>query len=113
MMKKTLPGLPHDDVAAGVIYYRDVLGFSINYQQDDLGVLDRDDVTVVLIAKTERHKGIASVYTYVDDADALHAELLAKGAKVQGEPVSHPWGLRDFTVLDLEGNELRFGQPLW
>ena len=48
---------------------------------------------------------------YVHDADALHAELRAKGANVQGEPVSHPWGLRDFAVLDLEGNEIRFGQP--
>jgi len=30
---------------------------------------------------------------------------------VLGEPESHPWGLRDFVVLDPEGNELTFGQP--
>jgi len=24
--------------------------------------------------------------------------------------VSHPWGLRDFSVLDLEGNQITFGQ---
>ena len=34
----------------------------------------------------------------------------AKGANVRGEPVSHPWGLRDFRVIDLEGNEITFGQ---
>ncbi len=45
------------------------------------------------------------------DADAVHAELVAKGANVQGTPVSHPWGLRDFQVLDLEGNRITFGQP--
>jgi uncharacterized glyoxalase superfamily protein PhnB len=50
---------------------------------------------------------------YVQDADALHAELRAKGARVEGEPVNHPRGLRDFRVLDREGNPITFGQPLW
>lgn len=49
-------------------------------------------------------------YVYVRDADALHAELSAKGANVQGEPVSRPWGLREFQVLDPEGNRIGFGQ---
>jgi len=29
----------------------------------------------------------------------------------QGEPVSRPWSLRDFGVLDLEGKRIGFGQP--
>ena len=87
-----------------------MLGFKVNYAQHDLGVMDRDDVTILLIARTARHTGIGSCYVYVRDADILHAELLAKGANVQGEPVSHPWGLRDFHVLDLDGNVIRFGQ---
>jgi len=111
MMRQALPELPCDDVAAAVAYYRDVLGFRINYQQHDLGVMDRDQITVLLIARTERHTGIGSAYVYVRDADALYTELLAKGANLQGEPVSHPWGLRDFRVLDLAGNRLVFGQP--
>jgi len=44
------------------------------------------------------------------DADALHSQLTAKGTRVQGPPVSHPWGLRDFTVLDLEDNRITFAQ---
>ena len=111
MMQKALPELPVDDVAAAVAYYRDVLGFRINYQQDDLGVMDRDEITVVLIPRAGRHTGIGSAYIYIENADALYAELRAKGANVQGEPVSHPWGLRDFEVLDLARNQLRFGQP--
>ena len=111
MLEKALPGLPFDDVAAAIKYYCDVLGFHINYQQDDLGVMDRDDVTLLLNARTERTKGISRVYFYIEDADKLYAEFRAKGAKLQGEPVSHPWGLRDFRVLDCEGNELTFGQP--
>lgn len=111
MMRKALPELPFDDVAVAVAYYRDVLGFHINYQQDDLGVMDRDEITVLLIARTKRHSGVGSAYIYVEDADALHAELCSKGANVQGEPISHPWGLRDFRVIDNEGNWMAFGQP--
>ena len=39
------------------------------------------------------------------------AELVGKGANVQGESVSRPLGLREFRVLDPEGNQLIFGQP--
>jgi catechol 2,3-dioxygenase-like lactoylglutathione lyase family enzyme len=111
MLQQIMPALPLDDVPAGIAHYRDVLGFHVNYQQQDLGVMDRDSVRLLLVARTERHKGIGSAYVYVEDADALYAELQAKGANVQGEPVSRPWGLREFRVLDPEQNEISFGQP--
>ena len=111
MMLKALPQLPVGNVAAAVAHYRDVLGFHVNHQQDDLGVMDRDRITVLLIPRTERHAGIGSAYIYVEDADALFTELRANGANLGEEPVSHPWGLRDFGVLDPDGNQLRFGQP--
>jgi hypothetical protein len=41
-------------------YYRDVLGFTVNYAQHDLGVMDRDDVHILLIAQTAQYKGIRS-----------------------------------------------------
>lgn len=109
-LRQALPELPFDNVPAAIAYYRDVLGFRINYQQDDLGVMDRDAITVLLIPRTERHKGIGSFEVYVEDADVLYEELLAKGAHILGPPVSHPWGLREFRILDLEGNRITFGQ---
>ena len=110
MLRTIMPELPLSDVPAGVAYYRDVLGFSVNYAQHDIGVMDRDKTRLLLVARTPRHTGIGSCYFYVNDVDALHAELVAKGAHVQGEPVSQPWGLREFRVLDLEGNQLSFAQ---
>ncbi|HEX6161548.1 MAG TPA: VOC family protein [Thermoanaerobaculia bacterium] len=111
MLDQILPELPCDDVPTAVAHYRDVLGFTVNYEQHDIGVMDRDAVRLLLIARTVRHKGIGSCYVYVSDADALHEELVAKGANVQSEPVSRPWGLREFEVLDPVGNRLTFGQP--
>ena len=110
MMRKALPELPFDDVAAAVEYYRDVLGFGTNYQQADLGVMYRDEITVLLISRSDQHKGIGSFEVYVENADALYAELKAKGANLPSEPVSQPWGLRTFSALDLEGNRISFAQ---
>ena len=111
MMQTIMPELPLDDVPTGVTHYRDVLGFKVNYAQHDIAVMDRDEVRLLLISRTPRHTGIGSAYLYVRDADVLHAELLRNGADVQGEPISQPWGLREFSVLDPEGNRLTFGKP--
>jgi len=110
MMSRIMPELPSDDVPAAVTHYRDVLGFSVNYAQEDLGVMERDEVSLLLIARTPQHGGIGSAYFYVRDVDALYAELVRGGADVQGEPVSHPWGLREIIVLDPDRNRLRFAQ---
>jgi catechol 2,3-dioxygenase-like lactoylglutathione lyase family enzyme len=110
MVQKVMPELPLADVPAGVRHYRDVLGFSVNYAQDDIGVMDRDEARVLLITRTSSHSGIGSAYFYVRDADALYTELLGRGADLQSTPISQPWGLREFSVLDLERNRLTFGQ---
>jgi catechol 2,3-dioxygenase-like lactoylglutathione lyase family enzyme len=111
LLQRVMPELPCDDVPSAVRHYVDALGFSVNYEQADLGVLDRDDIRLLLVARTAEHSGIGSAYIYVRDVDALHAQLLDTGANLQGEPVSQPWGLREFSVLDIERNRLTFGQP--
>ena len=108
---RIMPELPCDDVPAAVRHYRDVLGFSVNYEQEDIGVMDRDKVRLLLISRTPQHRGIGSAYFYVRDVDALYADLVRGGADVQSEPVSRPWGLREFHVLDPDRNRLTFGQP--
>ena len=111
LLWQIMPSLPLTDVAAGLEYYRDVLGFSVNYAQQDLAVMDRDKARILLVARGGRFTGIGACYVYVRDADQLHTELTGKGATVLGAPVSRPWGLREFQVLDPEGNEITFGQP--
>ena len=46
----------------------------------------RRTCALLLIARTAQHSGIGSCGFYVTDADALHAELLPRGANVQGGP---------------------------
>ena len=96
MVEKLMPEFPLSDVSAGVDYYCNRMGFSVNYAQSDLAVMDRDDVRLLLVAKTERHKGMGSAYADVHDADALHDELRKRGASVQGVPAANPGGSGNF-----------------
>lgn len=109
-LRTVIPELPFSDVAAALVYYRDILGFSVNYSQEDLAVMERDRVTLLLIDRSTVHTGIGSCYFYVADVDALYDELTEKGAFTFSAPVTQPWGMRSFTVVDPEGNRVRFAQ---
>jgi catechol 2,3-dioxygenase-like lactoylglutathione lyase family enzyme len=111
LVEKIMPSFPCNDVPAAVAHYRDVLGFSVNYAQHDIGVMDRDAARILLIARTPEMTGTSACYLYVRDADQLHAQLTERGAHVEGAPVSQAWGLREFHVRDVDGNRLTFGEP--
>ncbi len=58
---------------------------------------------------TASQPGQAAIYIFVSDVDALYEELRSRGARVLGEPNDYPYGMRDFAITDLDGNELVFG----
>jgi len=47
---------------------------------------------------------------YVDDVDALYADLQRRGAVIQSPPRMAPHGIREIVVDDLNGYRLAFGQ---
>jgi catechol 2,3-dioxygenase-like lactoylglutathione lyase family enzyme len=48
------------------------------------------------------------VFLRVDDVDALHAELRARGVRIALEPTAQSWGNREMYVDDPDANHLRF-----
>ena len=52
------------------------------------------------------------MYVHVDDVDALYERAKAAGAAVDGEPTDQAYGARSFGVLDPEGHQWWFSQPL-
>jgi catechol 2,3-dioxygenase-like lactoylglutathione lyase family enzyme len=48
----------------------------------------------------------------VDDVDALHAELIEKGVRIDSGPVDQAWGTREMYVKDADGNSIRFICPI-
>jgi catechol 2,3-dioxygenase-like lactoylglutathione lyase family enzyme len=56
----------------------------------------------------ENPPGIDHVSFLVDDVDALHNELVARGIETAGAPSDQDWGARAFGLLDPDGNNLYF-----
>ena len=73
--------------------------------------LERGGVLIHLqaAADSERQPGHAAVYVFVTDVDTLYEELRSRGARVVGVPKNYPYGMRDFAITDLDGNQLTFG----
>lgn len=49
-----------------------------------------------------------AVFLLVEDVDALHAELVARGVPIALEPTNQTWGNREMYVEDADGNSIRF-----
>ncbi|MCI0547133.1 MAG: VOC family protein [Candidatus Rokubacteria bacterium] len=52
------------------------------------------------------------IIIHVDDVDAFHARAVRHGVRPEMPPADAPWGERYFHVLDPDGHELSFAQPL-
>ncbi len=104
------------DIEKSVAYYRDRLGFTVDFTYGEppsyAGVY-RGSVLLHLQAEsqTDRPPGGSAVYLYVEDADRTHTELRERGARIEKEPQDYPYGLRDFDVRDLDGNRLVIASP--
>jgi uncharacterized glyoxalase superfamily protein PhnB len=48
----------------------------------------------------------------IGDADALDAEIRGRGIEPVGRPDNTPWGTRELTVVDPDGNRLRFANAV-
>ena len=115
-----------DDVVATATYYRDRLGFAYDRFWGDppsFCMVERGGV-VVMLGQFERsglmrsnrsadpERGAWDAYIWIDDADALHAEYVAKGVRIARPPCDQVYGCRDFEVEDCNGYYLCFGQNL-
>src|SRR5262245_26569488 len=102
------------DVLRSVAYYCDVLGFHTEFtygRTTSYAGVERDGVVIHLqsASETRRQPGHGAVNVFVTDVDAFYQELKSRGARVLNEPKDYPYGMRDFDVNDLDGNQLCFG----
>lgn len=103
------PELPVADVERAQRHYRDALGFKIGwlYPGGEIGAVSRDDV--VIFFRRRRQPFEPSVHwVFAADIDAMHDELHSMGARIVEPLEKKAWGLRQFTVEDLDGNRFYF-----
>src|SRR5277367_4586728 len=104
-----VPELPVADVERAQQYYRDALGFEIGwlYPGKEIGAVISNNATI-FFRKRQPPFEPAVHWVFAEDIDASYQELQSSGAHI-AEPLERkPWGLRQFTVSDLDGNLFYF-----
>jgi RimJ/RimL family protein N-acetyltransferase/uncharacterized glyoxalase superfamily protein PhnB len=114
------PVLVCADVPAAIRFYRDSLGFSVDFTVGDppvhagvaLGDWSSESANIQLASAPER-AAVASpgrMYFMADARiDELHETFVSNGVEIQDPPETHPWGMREFSLVDPNGHVLRFG----
>lgn len=132
------PIFPVTDVGAALGFYAR-LGFRTWSYDERYGFAERERLKLHLglSADFDPFVNASSAWVEVDDADALHAEWAACGLWLlegaitpeqrtemrerwaRGDRIGRlspvmdtPWNVREFALLDLDNNTLRFGRPL-
>jgi catechol 2,3-dioxygenase-like lactoylglutathione lyase family enzyme len=116
VFSEVAPVIPVRDLDAALDRYR-ALGFDVeSYAGGERYGYVRRGSTQMHLSEWAEHdpaSTAASVYLYVSDADALHAQWKALG--VEGRlttPHNTAYGLREFAFVDAEGTLHRIGSPL-
>lgn len=121
-----------DDVVATANYYRDKLGFQYErfwgepvpcfcmvHRRGIIIMLSQLQVEAGQQRGPIRPNRLADpegscwdAYVWIDDADALLAEFMAKGVKIARDICEQPYGNRDFDIEDINGYRLCFGHDI-
>jgi predicted enzyme related to lactoylglutathione lyase len=104
-----VPELPVADVERAQLYYRDHLGFQINWLEPnkEIGAVSRARTTI-FFRKRQPPFEPAIHWIFADDIDATYQELKSSGANIVEPLEKKPWGLRQFTIKDPDGNIFYF-----
>ena len=124
---KIVPVIKVSDLAASLRFYTETLDFERKWpgyeaKEMENGVVDlvRDGAELQL----SRHAGDGQFGSanrvFVDDVDERYRTFCARGLDTTGRPesplhtapVDQTWGLREFAVRDLDGNNLVFCAPI-
>ena len=108
------PRLPVADVEKSLSFYVDALGFELGWTWGtpmSHANVCRDSIGFDLIAVPEGRRGTAMAYVQIDGVDAYHSDLISKSVAVS-DLQDRPYGMRDFEVIDSDGNRLVFGEPI-
>lgn len=112
------------DLEGAKAFYRDVFGLPVQHEDQETAMFRFGETYVFLqrgsaqqggpnddalaLAKT----GVGQFVMFVEDADAVEAELNARGVEVISGPADREWGMRTLTLADPGGHTWEITQEL-
>ncbi len=111
MFQKAAPILPAVNIRDTIEFYKCKLGFtSVSF--GNYAILKYRDAEIhIIMADNKKRFEHAACYIFVDNVEDLYADLAAKELIYpKGQLVNDSRGFKEFTILDNNGNIIRFGQ---
>ena len=105
-----VPILRVTSLPASVRYFRDVLGFQLDWgdpESADMASVSRSGHAIMLCQGAQGQLG-TWIWIGVEDIDPLFAEYQKKGVQFLQTPTQRPWAY-EMQVVDPDGHVLRFG----
>lgn len=113
MFQEMFPILLTPDMGRALWFYRDLLGFELQYQFPPEGEpgyvglqLGPSHLGIGFQAGATPATGRFAFWVYTDDCDAAVEHLRGHGVTVVDEPADQPWGERMAIVEDPDGNRI-------
>jgi uncharacterized glyoxalase superfamily protein PhnB len=121
-LTRAVPVIFVADVQASAGFFRDTLGFSIDFLHGApafYGSVSRDGACVhlkfvhgpVLAVGAQDQSGFINAFVEVENVQALYTEYVEAGATFNQQLTKQAWGGHDFIVRDPDGNALCFFGP--
>lgn len=113
----TIPFLPVKDLQETIAYYRYVLGFSQEWfwgdPPTDAGI-SRDDMKLLFGKNPEMVKHLKGfeIMMFVEGIDTIYEEHKIKGVTLISDIENKPWGVREYTVEEINGYHLRIAEGI-
>jgi uncharacterized glyoxalase superfamily protein PhnB len=112
------------DVSAAMSFWTERLGFTVTGTWGEpvgFAILKRDGAFVMLgqakpgadiVPYWKQRDALWNAYFWVDDARAMFEEIKGRGARIDYELCTQPYGVLEFGVQDLDGHDIAFGEVL-
>src|SRR6476620_3077260 len=106
-----------DDVPRAKAFYTEMFGLTIEFEDATSAVMKMENLLLNLVVRNSAPEliepapvaapgaGSELMFTiWVDDVDALTAELTSRGLALLNGPLDRPWGVRTVAFADPDGH---------
>lgn len=104
-IENTIPVLAVRDLERSIAFFRDVLGFEVEWNAGVICSVARDGCSIMLQVQPEANSGTVWIGL---DGDAMFSMIQRTDAKILQPPSSKPWAY-EMKIADPDGNVIWLG----
>lgn len=109
-LRQPIPAIPVRSIASAQEFYAENFGWGSPWHHGEYGGMFFDGMQIHFLQRKDIHP--IFLYNYVYGVDALYEHVKSLGTKIAAELKDHPYGMREFTALDPDGNFIAFAEQI-